>query len=153
MSAAHDYFYIIFNYRLKWTGTLEEGSLIFCQVPVIESHYLVLYIAELWKDGQLALRVSFTPIPPFRFEAWFDRDVGFLLVSSLKKHWLLTLLTRTMWKWWINYKRFSFFISFQPITYTAVGRRVLTGAATVHYFIKLSCIKMSPKNVVKMPPE
>ena len=38
MSAAHDYFYIIFNYRAKRTGTLEEGSLIFCQVPVIESH-------------------------------------------------------------------------------------------------------------------
>lgn len=63
MSAAHDYFYIIFNYRLKQTGTLEEGSLILCQVPVIESHYHVLYIAELWKHGQPAHTVSLTSIP------------------------------------------------------------------------------------------
>lgn len=63
MSAARDYFYITFNYRLKRTGTLKGGSLVsffsfFCQAPVIESRYLVLNIAELRKDGQLALTLS-----------------------------------------------------------------------------------------------
>lgn len=62
MSTAHNYFYIIFNYRVKQTGAHEEGSLIFCQVPVIESHYHVLYIAELWKHGQLLHTMSLTSI-------------------------------------------------------------------------------------------
>lgn len=58
VSTAHDYFYIIFNFRLKWTGTLVEASLIFFrQVPVTEPRYYILYIAEL-KDGHL--EVSFT---------------------------------------------------------------------------------------------
>lgn len=42
-------------------------------------------------------------------------------------------------------KKISFFISRQPIKYTAVERLVLTGAFVVHYFIKLHRIKMSPK--------
>lgn len=39
-------------------GPMRKVASFFCQVPVIESHYHVLYIAELWKHGQLAHTMS-----------------------------------------------------------------------------------------------
>lgn len=47
-------------------------------------------------------------------------------------------------------KKVRFFISFQPITWRAAARRVLTGAVTVHYFIKTTLHKnVNEKEEVK----